>query len=136
MRCHGTVQDHQVSIELLTPSYTATAGKNLGLFPDHYVEGATLFKRSGKYYVGYGSCCCFCRGGSGWVVYSSTSMTGPWTRQPLDVNCNSTTPGVVCGAYGERVGDPITISAQARCSLAVGTCGRDTDVWFQSLTCF
>jgi beta-xylosidase len=103
--------DHHVSIERLTPDFLHTAGENYGLFPDRYVEGAILFKRAGIYYVAYGSCCCFCRGGSGVVVYTTTNISGPWTRQPGDMNCNSTTASI-CGAYGDRETGGITISAQ------------------------
>jgi hypothetical protein len=106
-------QDHHVSIETLNDDWTALQpGGNLGLFPDRYVEGAVLFKRKGVYYMGYGSCCCFCRAGSGWVVYSAPSIHGPWTRQPYDLNCNSTDPAKLCGGYGDRDGDPLTIAAQ------------------------
>lgn len=55
-----------------------------------YVEGAQLFKRAGVYYLAYGSCCCFCRGGSGLVVYQARNISGPWVRQQFDLNCNST----------------------------------------------
>jgi hypothetical protein len=106
-------QDHRHSIDRLTPNFTGIVpGANGGLFPDHYTEGGVLFKRNGTYYVGYGSCCCFCRGGAGWVLYSAPSIAGPWTRQPLDLNCDRTDAGDICGAYGERAGDPITITAQ------------------------
>jgi hypothetical protein len=118
-------EDHRHAIEVLTPTFTNTTGVDLGLFPDHYVEGGVLFKRGSTYYVGYGSCCCFCRGGAGWVLYSAPAITGPWTRQPLDLNCNSTTAGDVCGAYGERPSDPVTIAAQgiglSRIPLADGS---------------
>jgi hypothetical protein len=40
-------EDHQVSIELLTPDYLHTTKENYGFFPDHYVEGQLLFKRNG-----------------------------------------------------------------------------------------
>jgi hypothetical protein len=117
-------EDHKVSIEKLTPDFTHLAGVNFGLFPDRYVEGAVLFKRGSLYYVGYGSCCCFCRGGSGWVVYSAPAIAGPWTRQSLDVNCNLTAPGDICGAYGDRVTGGITVPAQgiglSRIPLAAG----------------
>lgn len=105
-------EDHKHSIELLTPNKTAIAGTNYGLFPDRYVEGGVLFKRNGLYYAGYGSCCCFCRPGAGWIVYQSKTITGPWMRQPYDLNCNSTDPAKICGGYGDRSGDPITINAQ------------------------
>ena len=117
-------EDHKVSIEKLTPDFTHLAGENYGLFPDRYVEGAVLFKRGSTYYVGYGSCCCFCRGGSGWVVYSAPAIAGPWARQSLDVNCNLTAPGDICGAYGDRVTGGITVPAQgiglSRIPLAAG----------------
>lgn len=105
-------QDHKQSIEKLNDEWTGLAGENFGLFPDRYVEGGVLFKRGDTYYASYGSCCCFCRGGSGVVVYSAPSIRGPWVRQPLDVNCNSTVPGDICGAYGDRVTDDITVAAQ------------------------
>ena len=41
----------------------------------------------------------------------------PVPLQPLDLNCNSTTPGDICGAYGERTGSPITITGQVRGKL-------------------
>ena len=106
-------QDHHVSIETLNEDWTALSpGGNLGLFPDRYVEGAVLFKRGGVYYMGYGSCCCFCRAGSGWVVYSAPSIKGPWARQPYDLNCDSSDPEKLCGGYGDRSGDPLRIAAQ------------------------
>lgn len=96
---------------MLTPDYQHLAGRNLGLLTDVYLEGGVLFKRSGVYYIMAGSCCCFCRGGSGAVVYSAASLSGPWTRQPSDVNCGS--PDVpICGAYGARIAGNITIAAQ------------------------
>ena len=62
-------ENHQVSIEKLTPDFTASTFENYGFFPDVYVEvrfqlccgahwwqGATLFKRNGRYYALYGSC--------------------------------------------------------------------------------
>jgi hypothetical protein len=106
-------QDHKVSIEVLTSNYSAVVpGRNKGLFPDRYVEGAVLFKRGGTYYMSEGSCCCFCRGGAGVVVYKSQSLDGPWVRQPLDLNCNRTDTGDICGAFGDRNHDPIRIEAQ------------------------
>jgi len=101
---------HRVSIDKLNADFTASTNENYGLFAEDYVEGAILFKRNGVYYVTYGSCCCFCRGGSGVVVYASTNITGPWVRQPYDVNCQP--KSVICGAYGERVLGNLTISAQ------------------------
>jgi hypothetical protein len=104
-------EDHQVSIEKLTPDFLHTTKENYGFFPDHYVEGSILFKRNGIYYASYGSCCCFCRGGSGVVVFKSTSIKGPWTRIGTDRNCRSTTE-IICGEYGERNTSDLIINAQ------------------------
>jgi hypothetical protein len=101
-----------MSIEVLTSNFSAIAGVNKGLFPDRYVEGGILFKRGSTYYMSEGSCCCFCRGGSGVVVYQSQSLNGPWVRQPLDLNCDRTDGGDICGSYGDRPHDPIRIDAQ------------------------
>jgi hypothetical protein len=106
-----TMDDHYVSIEKLTPDYLYSTQENYGLFPDRYVEGAILFKRKGMYYVAYGSCCCFCRGGSGVVVFSSENIRGPWKRLGYDKNCRD--PNVfVCGTYGDRSHNNLTINAQ------------------------
>lgn len=105
-------QDHRHSAQVMTPDYTNLTATNMGLFPDHYVEGGILFKRAGIYYAGYGSCSCFGRNGSGWIVYSSPSISGPWVRQTFDLNCASDVPGDICGGYGERAGDPIIVNAQ------------------------
>ena len=61
-----------------------------------------LFKRQGRYYAIYGSCCCACRVGSGAVVSSAPNISGPWTRQARDVNCQADAP--VCAGY-IRAGD-------------------------------
>ena len=105
-------QDHTHSIEVLSSNLTALAGTNLGLFGPRYTEGGMLFKHGSTYYAAMGSCCCFCKGGSGWVVHSAQNIAGPWVRQPFDLNCNSTDPAAICGAYGDRNGDPIIIKAQ------------------------
>lgn len=106
-------EDHKLSIEALSSNYSSIIpGQNKGLFPDRYVEGAILFKRGDSYYMSEGSCCCFCRGGAGVVVYRSQSLDGPWVRQPLDLNCNKTVVGDICGAFGDRDHDPIRIQAQ------------------------
>jgi hypothetical protein len=105
--------DHKQSIDQLSADYTAIVpGRDSGLFPDRYMEGGVLFKRGEIYYATAGSCCCFCRGGAGVVVYQAPSPRGPWVRQPLDVNCNRTDAGDICGAYGDRPSDPVRINAQ------------------------
>lgn len=108
----SVTQDHSVSFEKLTPDFLHSTHENYGLFPDHYVEGPVLFKRNGLYYVIYGSCCCFCRGGSGVIVYAAPTIKGPWQQLGYDINCN-TNSTYICGAYGERVTqDPLIIQAQ------------------------
>jgi hypothetical protein len=104
--------DHTHSIEALTPDYTNTSGTNLGLFGERYTEGGTLFKRGDTYYAGFGSCSCFGRNGSGWVVHTASNLHGPWTRQARDANCALAAADAVCGGYGDRSGDPITVAAQ------------------------
>jgi hypothetical protein len=44
-------ENHQISFELLAPDYLSSTKKNFGFFPDTYVEGGTMFKRNGTYYV-------------------------------------------------------------------------------------
>jgi len=102
--------DHKVSIEKLTPDFLGLTGDNFGLFPDRYVEGPILFKRNNLYYVSYGSCCCFCRGGSGAIFFVSESITGPWKRLGNDKNCLN--DALVCGAFGDRQGSMLIIPAQ------------------------
>lgn len=80
----------------------SSSGETVAVLPDYFVEGAMLFKRKGRYYVMYGSCCCACRVGSGAVVSSATNISGPWTRQLRDVNCKADAP--VCAGY-IRAGD-------------------------------
>lgn len=105
-------QDHHAAIDILSPDLTNTSGRSVALFPDRYVEGSQLFKRNGIYYYAYGSCCCFCRGGSGLVVYQARNISGPWVRQPFDLNCNATDPTAICGAYGDRDGGGLNIAGQ------------------------
>ena len=121
------LSNHRVAIEKLTPDFTGTTKKRMGptpsfLFPHDYVEGPMLWKRKGKYYVSYGSCCCFCRAGSGNIVLSAPSINGPWTTQREDTNCvtDSAANTSVCGGYGAgntpfgrpEVNGRMTINAQ------------------------
>ena len=103
--------------------------------PDSFVEGTMLFKRNGRYYIMYGSCCCACRAGSGAVVLSATNISGPWTRQSRDVNCRADAP-VCAGVPGEpgqgRPTGELIISAQG---IAIshlrgaGAGGEDVFLW-------
>lgn len=117
--------NHMVSIEKLAPDFLSSTKENYGFFPDSYVEGASLWKRDGIYYMSYGSCCCFCRGGSGVVVFTATDIKGPWTRRGHDLNCGNTTTDV-CGAYGARVAGDLTIAAQGISVSTLHTAGNGT----------
>lgn len=121
-------EDHQCSIELLTPDFLHTTKINYGFFPDHYVEGQLLFKRNGTYYVAYGSCCCFCRDGSGFALFSSSSIKGPWTRLGVDKNCDTTTVEV-CGEYGERTNGGLIVNAQGIGLSVIPTKNGDAYIW-------
>lgn len=80
--------DHVVAIDRLAPDLLSSTKQQVGsLFPDSFVEGVMLFKREGRYYALYGSCCCACREGSGVVVNYADSIEGPWMQQGSDVNC-------------------------------------------------
>ena len=64
--------DHTMSIDELSANFTAVVpGRSSGLFGPRYMEGGVLFKRGDTYYATSGSCCCFCRGGAGVVVFQS-----------------------------------------------------------------
>lgn len=54
-----------------------------------------------RYYMIFSSCCCACRTGSGAVVHTSRSITGPWTRQPRDVNCKADAPVCSVSSCGD-----------------------------------
>ena len=99
--------DHIVSIERLSDDLlTSTNVKVADVFPDRYVESPSLFKHNGHYYATYGSCCCGCNEGSGLVVFTASSVHGPWVRQHPhgDVNCRDASADA-CGGYGKRSGN-------------------------------
>jgi hypothetical protein len=82
-----------------------------------------LFKRHGRFYVIYGTCCCACRAGSGAVVLSATNISGPWVRQGRDVNCRAN--ATVCTG-----GDGFIINAQGiAISHLQGRGGEDIFLW-------
>jgi len=121
--------DHKVSIEKLTPDFLHTTKENYGLFPDRYVEGSALFKRNNTYYATFGSCCCFCRGGSGAIFYTAKSIKGPWKRQSADKNCK-TDSRAVCGKYGEVVTpEDLIVNAQGITISKIPTKGGDVFIW-------
>jgi len=74
---------HQMSIEQLSDDYTYSLGSSYtsGFFGASFVEAPTMFKRGNIYYALFGSCCCYCQGGSAPTVYISTKPLGPYTTQ-------------------------------------------------------
>ena len=93
------------TVMLIMPLYTPSPILLKLIFsPPDYVESPSLFKRGGIYYATYGSCCCGCAEGSGQVVFTAPSVSGPWTRQThADVNCRNASANI-CGGYGRRAG--------------------------------
>ena len=108
--------DHMVSIDRLAPDLLSSSQQQVGpVFPDSFVEGVMLFKRAGSYYLIYSSCCCCCTAGAGATVFRSANITGPWTRQPTDVNCLASVPicaGMVDPEHPERPTGQLVIPAQ------------------------
>jgi hypothetical protein len=43
--------------------------------------GIFMFKAAGRYYLGWGQCCCFCAAGSNVELLSAPSPLGPYTSQ-------------------------------------------------------
>lgn len=92
---------HRIAIARLTDDYLDTTSLAATLFPDHFVESPSLFKRNGLWYATYGTCCCACREGSGVVVFTAKSVSGPWTRQAgphSDVNCKNASSAICPGS--------------------------------------
>jgi hypothetical protein len=51
-------------------------------------EGVFMFKREGRYYVGFGSCCCFCAGGSTVDLYVAAAPLGPYAHLATVANAS------------------------------------------------
>ena len=77
-----------LTIERLNASYTGVTGDAVNI-PNGGVEGPSLFKRGGTYFLLVGVGCCACRGGSNVVVYTAPAPMGPYTLQG-DIGSNST----------------------------------------------
>ena len=77
-------------VERLNAEYTAGTGEVYEL-RNAAVEGPSMFKRDGVYYLLAGQGCCACRGGSNVVVYSASAPLGPYALQG-DVGSNSSQP--------------------------------------------
>ena len=84
---YNTIQEHQVSIEKLSPDYLSSTLENGGVIARHS-EAGSQFKRDGKYYLLTDYTCCFCNYGSGARVYisddplSGYTLTGNINRYP------------------------------------------------------
>lgn len=84
---YNTIQNHQVSIEKLSPDYLSSTLENGGVISEH-MEAGSMFKRNGKYYLLTDYTCCFCNYGSGVRVYISShpqegyQLTGNINRYP------------------------------------------------------
>jgi len=124
------MQGHMVAIDRLSPDLLSSSGERIVLMPDVFVEGTMLFKRQGRYYLVYGSCCCACREGSGAVVLSATNISGPWVRQSRDTNCRLDVP-VCAGMPGaDRPTGGLIIPAQGiGISHLKGAGGQDILLW-------
>ena len=73
--------------------------------------------------------CCFCRPGSGVVVFSAPSIAGPWTRQGHDINCQTDSIDV-CGKYGAVVTPAnLTIAAQGIGMSVIHTATGPVHLW-------
>ena len=74
---------HTMSVERLTRNYTSSLGEaaSSGIFGDGGVEAPALFKRGDTYIALFGSCCCYCGGGSPVSAYTAPAPLGPWTKQ-------------------------------------------------------
>lgn len=84
---------HIMGIDALSEDYLSSTGRTSALFPTYFVEAPVMFRRGATYFALFGSCCCFCRQGSGAMVHTATSALGPWTL----VNSSSLPDGdVVC----------------------------------------
>jgi hypothetical protein len=95
---------HIVMIERMSPDLLNSTQVNVtGFFPDDFVENPILFKRKGRYFLTYGSCCCGCTEGSGQAVFSAAAIGGPWVRQAShpDINCRDASKPI-CGGYSRR----------------------------------
>jgi hypothetical protein len=62
---------HVMGVEQLAPDFLSAAGGAATIFPTYFVEAPVLFRRGNLYYALFGSCCCFCRQGSGAMVHTA-----------------------------------------------------------------
>ena len=70
---------HVMGVEALTRDLLSSAGAVSALFPPYFVEAPVLFRRGAVYYALFSWCCCFCRQGSGAMVWTAAHALGPYT---------------------------------------------------------
>lgn len=73
---YSSEENSTLHISKLTDDYLSDSGEYIRIFPDRYMEGATLFKRNGKYYIFASDC-------TGWAPNAARSAVadhifGPW----------------------------------------------------------
>ncbi len=73
---YSSEENSALHISKLTDDYLSESGEYIRVFPDRYMEGATLFKRNGKYYIFASDC-------TGWAPNAARSAVadhifGPW----------------------------------------------------------
>lgn len=84
---------HVMGVEALAPDLLSSTGAVSALFPPYFVEAPILFRRGATYFALFGWCCCFCRQGSGAMVWTAPTALGPWAlassseRPDGDVAC-------------------------------------------------
>jgi len=70
---------HVMGVEALAPDFLGTAGGATTILGPYFVEAPVLFQRGANFYAMFGWCCCFCRQGSGAMVFTAPHPLGPWS---------------------------------------------------------
>jgi hypothetical protein len=130
---------HVMGVEALAPDFLGAAALSgsppTANFGPYFVEAPVLFHHGAAYYAIFGYCCCFCRQGSGAMVYTAPHPLGPWAlassaeRPDGDVACV-----VPAGGGGARGGDAAKLLAAPApedtpdqgCAYQNGTARADT----------
>jgi hypothetical protein len=121
---------HVMGVEPLTPDFLAGSGRAAVIFPPYFVEAPVLFRRGAIYYAMFGWCCCYCKQGSGAMVYTASAPLGPWTlarsaaRPDGDVACVA--PAGAGGALALPAPPAPADSPDEGCLYQNGTARADT----------
>lgn len=93
--------DQSIYLQPLTPSLTNTTGTVSHILSpskdlvDYEAESPDIFKRGDYFYISASNTCGFCTG-TLLIIYRSTSIAGPWTRQIISADtCGGQTTGVL-----------------------------------------